>query len=247
MKSGVSFPVQTGLSFSLSGGSAVTGYPVQNLADLFSIRTIFKAAAGGVTIAYSLPAAAAVSFLGIAHHNAEAGATYRHQIGGFDSGTLAFPARGLFQPCTPTVFTPVTASSGTLTLSSHSTGWRIGGLVVGTFFDWSGVSVPREIGLKPNDVIIQTIDGADHGMTQFKPRLFSGQRETLDADTEELELLRFQRRMGISKPFMWVWDADDNTTWDRECALVRNDALPSFRRREYPAGDFSFRFIEHLR
>jgi hypothetical protein len=258
VRSGISYPSHTGAAYVLTAGAAVADFPVTNLDDKLSIRSVFRAAAGAVTVTYTYGAAVDVRFLGILHHNAPAGATFRHRLRDvdgvqiYDSGALPFyPAAidpfSYFPPCTPHVLETRRALSGTLELSAHPTGWQIGGLEVAGWWEWPDVNVPREFGLTVNDAVSRGVDGADHGKGQFNPRLVAGTRENVDAEAEEDAILRFQRRTGLRRPFVWVWDYADPDTWSREVILVRNSTLPPFKRKSWPAGSFSFRFEEHLR
>jgi hypothetical protein len=262
LRSGISYPSYLGATYTMVAGVAMSAFPVQNLDDKISIRKVFKANSGPTTIGYAFAAGVDIQFIGILHHNAALDATYRHQLYApgdvliYDSGVLPFFASAdtplaTFALCVPHVLPGIrNAVRGTITLSDHATGWQIGGVEVAGWWEWTDVTVPRQFGIRSNDVVEAAVDGADATMAQFKPRIVSGTRGVLDATVDEDMIARFQRRTGTLWPFVWLWDYDDPDTWPRECFLVRNDTLPPLKRGpngDWPEIAFSFAFLEHLR
>ncbi len=251
MKSGVSFP-SYGATFTLATGTPDTDFPVSNLANLKDVRRVF-AASGAVEITFELDAAQSLEFVGLAHHNAGVSATYRIRLYSdnlttevHDSTVSSFyptPTNLEFAQSTPHRFDAVTALTGRINLSSQA--WEIGGIEIGGFWLWEDVGVGREIGLKSNDAVSDQPENTQHVMRQFSPRVFKGSREVVDV-TDSVTMLDFQKEKGTSRPFFWVWDTADPTTWPRECALVRNASHVPFSKMMHPSGRMGFDFLEHL-
>lgn len=260
MRTGVSFPgYGAEATFAMASGSAHADYPVTNLADLKKIRTPFRASASGaIAVSFVLPEAAPVEFVGLCHHNATDGATYRIRLYSdeslssevYDSGTLAFDiaAGGLFAKVTPHVLTATSPEvrSGRIDLSDTGSAWEIGGVEVAGFWD---LTDPAKLdrGIAPKDLVLRAVDGAGRGMRQFAPRTVEVGLEAIDWTLEGATLIDFQAQRKRSEPFVYVRDYDDAATWGREAMLVRNAALPALSKREVYFGDLSLKLVEHLR
>lgn len=268
MRSGVSFPSYQGATMAMATGAASADYPVSALASAQSIRSVFRASApGAIAVTFIFSAAKMMEFLGILHHNAPAGATFRwrlfsdanpdpvgnaaHQV--WDSGVIAFyPPDAEVSSVYPAVRPYLLPSdrsvrSGRLDLSAHGAAWEIGALELAGWWGWEDVAVPREIGVKNSDVTSEQPNGGDHVMGKFAPRIFSGSRDSVEIQTERATALDFQRAKGTYQPFVWVWDYDDPETWAREVMVVRNSALTPLTQNDHPSGRIAFGFMEHLR
>jgi hypothetical protein len=246
MRSGVAYPNYTG-SFSLSGATADSDFPVSNLGDLESTRDTAKFSGPG-EITVSLGSAKSVGLISLVQHNASEGATWQVVLknGGTtvaDSGVVDLPTSEIFPQTTP--YCPaaaVTATTAIITLSDQD--WIIGGVQAAGFWSFTDVAVPREIGVVANDTIVEHL-GADHTTKLFSPRSFSGTREAVDFTTEQNTALDFLKHYE-GRPFTWVWDADDPTTWANECFLARQPQPEPFGKLMRPQGRVSFRLVEHL-
>lgn len=237
MRSGVSFPL---FSPTFSGGSDAD-FPAANLADLANTRRVFKYPGGD--IGFTLPSAMDIGMVAIVQHNALDGATMDITLGSTASGTIAMNPLGNFPATTPYCpAAPVHASSGTITLSGQS--WVIGAIVIAGFWSFKDVAVPREIGVSANDST-QELLGADHTTKLFSSRTLSATREAVDFTTEQAFALDFVKQ-SRGQPFVWVWDADDPTTWANECWLARAPSPDPFSKLARPQGRVSFKFQEHL-
>jgi hypothetical protein len=264
MRSGVSYPSYAAdPTYAMVTGTANASYPVANLADLYNIRTVFKTTtAGAIAFTFIFPANRTIQLLALLHHNAAAGATVRYRLFSdnnpdpvgnaahmiHDSTAVALQTGSNFAQSQPYRLAAATAvRSGRVDLSAMSVPWSIGGLELAGFWEWADVAVPREFGIRSNDVIAQQPFGVDHAMSQFGPRTFRGTRELVDQSENLTTAIDFQLATKTSKPFVWVWDAADSATYARECALVRNQRLNPPQMLEYPSGRQSFDLVEHLR
>lgn len=268
MNSGVSYPSYPGSAFAMINGAAQANFPVQNLADTQSVRTAFQAtAAGAIALSFTLSAAVPIQFLGLVHHNAAAADTFRFRL--FDSGipnivtnaahivydSTALPfypvgatKSALFPATTPLVLpAPISVISGRLDLSAQAAAWAIGALELGGWWPWPAISVARELGMDNSDVVIEQSGGADHNMSQWASRTVRGDRTEIIVADEQAAVLDFQFAKGLRKPFVFVWDYDDPSTWPRECFLARNATLPKFSKAGHPVAKFAFDLIEHMR
>lgn len=246
MRSGVSFPAYSPV-FTLASGTANADYPVANLADLVNIRAVFKAT-GAVVVTFDLGSTVSVGIVALVHHNA-AGATWRVQLysdAGMtaqvaDSGTVTLNTPNHFPAVTPYCPTPVSARAGKITLASGS--WSVGGVAVAGFWSFTDVQNNREIGVTGNDQV-QPLLGADHTTKVFSPRTLSASRGVGDVADQDTAMDFIAEKKG--NPFVWVWDADDATTWARECWLAKQVDPAPFVKLAHPSGQVSFKLVEHL-
>lgn len=264
MRSGVSFPSYAAdPTYAMVTGTADASYPVSNLADLYNIRTVFKAGGtGAIAFTFIFPANRTIQMIGLLHHNAPAAATVRyrlfsdnnpdpvgnsaHQI--LDSGALTLQTNSLYPQCFPYRMSAATAvRSGRVDLSSNTVAWVVGGLELAGWWEWTDVQYSREFGLTPNDTVVAQPMGVDHAMSQFSPRTVKGSRALTDQAENLSTAMDFQLATKTSKPFVWAWDAADATTFARECFLVRNASLGPPVQNDYPSGSQTFEFVEHLR
>lgn len=264
MRSGVSYPSYSAdATYTMLIGAANASYPVANLADIYNIRTVFKASgAGAVGFTLLFPASRTIQLLTLLHHNSPANGTVRYRLFSdnnpdpvgnaahmiHDSGLITLQTSTYFAQSQPyRLSAAMSVRSARVDLSGNPSPWSIGGLDLSGFWEWQDVAVPREFGIKSNDVTASQPFGVDHMMSQFGPRQIRGTRELVDQSENLTTALDFQLAVKTSKPFVWVWDAADSTTFARECILVRNARLNPPQMLDYPAGRQAFDFIEHLR
>lgn len=267
IKSGVGTPSYATLAtWAQVTGAWDSDYPITNLANLRSIRSVAKASGSGVrAFTFILPAAVSLQFLAMLDHNGAAASTVRYRLFSdnnpdpvgnagaivHDSGTLSLLPGGAnadWPQNHPYVLSAaVTARSCRIDLSSHATAWQIGAFEIAAWWEWTDVETPREFGLNNNDVVAAMPNGITHEMSQWAPRVIKGTRGVVTQTEIHTTALDFQLATGLRNPFVWVWDFNDSTTWPREVVLVHNASLPSPRAVEYPGGRFAFDFEEWLR
>lgn len=259
MSSGVSFPgFGADAAFAMLTGAASSDYPVANLADLKRIRRVFQASApGAIAVSFVLAANQPVGFVGLVHHNASNGATYRVRLYSDaamttlvdDSGTLTFSLDPASQFVAVTPYLPpagLSVRAGRVDLSALTPAWQIGGLEIAGFWAFPGLSA-RERGLQTGDQLQTPIEGVTHATRQFSPRIITSGRSLIDLTTDGLTLLDFQVAKGRSEPFVWLRAYEDAASWPREAVLVRNLALNPLTKAQPTAGQFPLNFVEHLR
>lgn len=268
MTAGVSFPsyIRQATWAQVTGGWNAS-YPLANLGDLKRIRRVAKASGTGVRVfTFTFPAGVPLQFFSMLHHNGLAGATVRYRLFSdtnpdpvgnvanmiHDSGLKQlFPAGSSpssdYPQCHPYLLSaPLTVRSGRIDLSSHlSGGWEIGGFELSGFWSWPDVTVPREFGVQPADIVSELPDNIDHGMKIWSPRVVAGSRGGVE-QTELTTLLDFQREKGLFTPFVWVGDYDDVTTWPREVFPVTQNRFLPGGAVQYPLARIGFDFGEHL-
>lgn len=268
MKSGVSFPSYIGqATWAQVTGAWNASYPLANLGNLKRIRRVALGSGLGVrAFTFTFPAAVPLQFMSMLHHNGVAGNTIRYRLFSdanpdpvgnvanmiHDSGLKQlFPVGSApssdYAQCHPYLLdAALNVRSGRIDLSSHLvTPWQIGGFELSGFWSWPDVTVPREFGVMPADIITELADNVDHGMTIWSPRSVLGSRGGVD-QTELIKLLDFQREKGLFTPFVWMWDYDDPTTWPREVFLVTQNRFIAGGAVQYPQARFGFDFGEHL-
>lgn len=265
MKSGVSYPSYAAdATYSMvSGSTADASFPVQNLADLYNVRTVFKAGASGAsafTLVFS--ATRALQFLGLVHHNGPAAATVRYRLFSdtnpdpvgnsahmvLDTGALTLQTSSLFSQTFPAKLAAATsARSLRVDLSSNPVAWIVGALELAGWWEWTDVAVARELGIASNDAVVQQPFNVDHTMSSFGPRTWAGVRNFADQSESASTFQDFQLATKTAKPFVFCWDISDSTTYARECFLARNNGLTPASMNDYPGSAQSFNFLEHVR
>jgi hypothetical protein len=105
----------------------------------------------------------------------------------------------------------------------------------------------RELGLSARPERYSLIGGADGASADWAPRTVSGQIDFLSTDVSMTTALDFQKAHGKQKPFVFVPDADDATTWARQCFLARNTDVPLLTGAGRRHDRFPFSFVEHRR
>lgn len=263
MRSGVSFPSYTNLmSLVQITGAWSASFPLANLADLKNIRALARASAAGPrAFNFNLSSPSQVQMVALIHHNGRPTSTVRLRLysaadaGGtllFDSGVVllwpAGSAQGYFPGVRPIILdSPVAAASGSISLGGEGGEViELGGLEVAGFWEWKDVAVPRELGLNNRDVVIGKPMGYDEAMMQWSPRTMVGSREVVLQTENETTGVDFQREKKTSRPFVWLWDYADPTTWANEVMLVTNSSLPPGVAHSFPAGRQPFAFQEHI-
>lgn len=260
MRSGVSFPSFAGdATYAMLANSAKTDFPVQNLSDLYNVRSIFESSAVAAT-AFSavFSATRTIQLLTLVHTNAGALATVRYRLYSdaamtalvYDTGvTPMFPtgsAPSTVYPQNFPLLLPAPTACRAIRIDLSSQQWQIGAVELSGWWEWDDVAVSREIGIKTNDVVVQQPFGVDHVMSQFSPRTIKATRNMADQAENSTTALDFQLEKKTSRPFIWCWDIADPTTYPRECVLVRNSALTPPQQQAYPGGTQTFNFQEHL-
>lgn len=264
MRSGVSFPsFAAEATWSVSTGTWSSAFPVTNLSTLRDIRSVARAAGtGAIGAKFTLPAARAIQFVALVHHNLPPACTVRVQLyaGAAQDGTLLYDSTAvLVWPAgsAPGIFpgvvrpflldAPVAARSGIVTIGGEGGATtEIGAIEISGFWEWNDVAVPREVGLNNRDVVVTKPLGYEDAMMQWSPRTVSGSREMVLQTENETTTLDFFRENKTFKPFVWLWDFADPSTWANQAMLVVNSSLPSTNAYSFPAGRISFTFQEHI-
>jgi hypothetical protein len=247
----------TGTAAMISG-TADSDYPVTNLTDLKHIRKPFQTTgSGAISFKVTLSANASVQFLTLLHHYASDPATYRFRCYSDtglatlvdDSGTLTFPAvdDDAFRISTPYEL-PTLQSVRAVRVDISDLGdiWSIGGIEIAQRLAWEGVT-KRTLGLQSSEELNRYVDGATFATRAFSPRVIGAGRENQTYSDEGFTILDQQKTKGRSEPMVWVRAYEDQSTWNRECALVRFPTLQGVSRKFDDLIDYDVALEEHLR
>lgn len=262
MRAGVSFPSYAAdPTYAMVAGTANASYPVQNLSDLYNIRTPFQSnGIGNVSFSFVFTATKSLQLLALLHHNGTAGSTIRWRLYSdaamtaqvYDSSALPlFPTgsapSSLYPQCFPLKIGATSARAGRVDLAGNDSAWSVGAVELSGWWEWTDVAVPRSLGVQNSDIVAQQPFGVDHTMGQFAPRIVQGTRELTDQSENSTTALDFQLEKKTSRPFVFCTDVSDPTTYPRECLLVRNARLLPPTMTDYPSGKQGFQFLEHVR
>lgn len=255
MKSGISYPsyARDMTWSSTSGIGWQADYPVTNVGLLDEVRRVASANAAANNIFGALAANKPIDFVALVHHNLPAGhvvnlivysdAAKTVQV---HNGNYTVPAAGDFPAVLP-MRLPAAVSGRAIYIGIPTTGQQleVGAVEVGLFWEWN-VEVPRAIGVDSRSSVTE-FAGVQHVTRQWAPRIVTGERELIAQSEVDTKFMDFQMDTGLSKAFVWCWDAEDPTTWARQSMLVTNSSLPPGTVPDWNVGRMGFAFREHLR
>lgn len=255
--------------FSSVSGAWSADYPASHLSNLLDISKVARVvpAAGVAALKFVMPASADVQFVGLVRHNIPTGAaTMRIRLFSnnnpdpvasaayivADSGVIPVwpagaPIAGYPAPVRPHVFgAKVTAWSGRIDFTGLPAAVEIGGIDVGEWWTWD-FSPGREIGFDPRAPKVELAGGGLDVGTVWSPRIIRGQIDLLALKESATKGIDFQAFLGTSRPFTFVENYEDATTWSRKAMLVLNQELPPSTGALYRSDTFQFRLREHWR
>lgn len=268
MTPGVSYPsCRDGATWTGSGWAS--GWPVTNVADCVYLSNVARAAAAGSqNINFVLPASQQVQFVALANHNLAAGdlirlrlysdAAFSTQVA--DTGVmLAWPGgsapvlkpdgKSRFRSTRPILLGfAVGVQSGRIDITTSATIAEVGGVEISGWWPWSGISQSRETGIDSRETSNPFVGGGESVPREFSARQINGQIDYIALGPTGTDIaLDFQRQMDLDRPFCFVNDTSDPTTWARLALMVTNTQLPPLTGALYRSDRFAFRFNEALR
>lgn len=270
MTPGVSYLSQSAAAaFTAVTGPWDANYPVQNLGDVQAPSQVGRAtpSAGQVTFTFALPVAALVRFIGLVNHSMAGAESVRVRLfatgapdpatnGGaivYDSTAVAVWPIGstpssLFKAVRPFVLPAATSViSGRVDLTGLGASFQLGGVEIGQFWAWPGEGAGRALGFKNRLSDVLLAGGAAAPIDTFVPRYLQGELPAIPLVSSQTEGFDFQRSTSRAKAFVYVADYDDPSSWARECALMRQDAISALAGKLYRHDSMQIRFIEHWR
>lgn len=256
--------VVAGATATMGNGSADANYPAQNVTDLVNINRPARMtpSAGFIAIQMTWPAPVTAEFLAYIAHNRTGGSdlmrlqTYTDAAwttGLVDSGNFACWPSGDAVAGYPSV-RPYVFPAGPRTFQSCfvyvfcSTVVEIGGIELGSWLPLLGMGQGKEVGftnrMQPTALIG---GGSDEADAAFMPRILNAEVPYVSLGANLNPMIDFQNAQRRGKPFVYVEDYDDATSWPRRCFLARNKELPPSVGALYRSDRFQLRFIEHRR
>lgn len=249
-------------------GAWSTDYPVSNLGDLIFISKVARVtpAGGVVAFTFNLGAVQTIQFLSLVNHTILAPATMRVRLFSdlnpdpvgnaaaivYDSAaTAVWPTGGPVASYPSQRPLRVSAAglavgSGRIDLAAVSGPIDIGGLEVSQFWAWD-LSPGKDFGFDSRDPSLQLATGPADGTDGWLPRVLSGQIDFLRLAEASTTGLDFQSTQGLAKPFMFVENLEDASTWARGAMLARNITTPLSSGVRTRHDKFQFRLREHWR
>lgn len=250
-------------TWALFTGTGDANYPVANLTDLVRPSNVCRItpAAGAINIRITFPSSLSMQFLALVNHTLPAGATVRIRpttgTNGsgtvlFDSGAIAVWASGAplsgFKPTFP-YLGPSLVSARSVQLDFASAGSspvEFGAIEVGQWMPWN-IGEGIEVGFETRAADVTLVGGGAEAGDMPMARIANGQIDKLSLSTLYPQFLDFQKAQGKNKPFVYVEDLDDATTFARRCFLARNTDLPPLVGALYRSDRFQFRLREQMR
>jgi hypothetical protein len=131
--------------------------------------------------------------------------------------------------------------------SAGSAAIDIGGLEIAKWWQWPFISARLEAGFASAGDDLALEGGGAEGQSGFLARTRDGQIGMLDLAVSAVTGLDFQKLKGLTKPFVFVEDADTAAHWPRDCFLAVNADLPPMVAQLYDRDAFQFRLREFTR
>lgn len=264
MTPGLGYSSASALATGYSSNRALsTDYPLINLIDILNPSKVARHTATGQTdIILTWPSAVQMQALFLINHNGTAACSATasrwsslpidggsNPGGLIDSKTVAFPVPASGYPqVLPIVFDSQQAIRGVaLSLTGNPAPWAIGALDASLWWELPGISPGYDIGVDARATRSEYVGGAMSDDDVWAPRTFSGQVDYIAMTTTATRGLDFQAIQGRQKPFVFVKDLADPTTWPRTAMQVRNAEVPPAVGALYRHDRFQLRLIEHWR
>lgn len=262
MTPGLGFESKSALIDEITASASFSAnYPMTNLKDIVVPSQVARAAAtGSVTVFLRWPAQTPIQAVTLINHNGTAGCSAACSLwSGIDGGgaftgllaqkTVAVPAAVPGYPqVLPIVFDgPFNTRGVSVALSGNALAWELGAIDASLWWELPGISPGYEFGVDDRAERNDYVGGAQSDDDAWAPRIFSGQIDLLDMKVAASTGLNFQTTQGKQKPFVFVKDLSDPTTWPRTAMQARNTEVPPTVGALYRHDKFQLRFTEHWR
>lgn len=236
-----------------SGSGFDANYPAANLGDLTRSTKVGRIPGGSSTITATLAtgpdSVPLVGFVAVVNHTLQPGDTLRVQAGSYDSGVVsAWPGAYVagYRPVRPFIFPEAATSTVTITVSAAGS-VDLGGIEIGRFWSWPGLSPGVEVGFRHPAPQIDYAGGGGAGPDLDPPRIYNGQIDRISMAQTATRGLDFQGLKGTARPFVFVENYEDADSWARTCFLARNLELPPAVGAVYRHDTFQIRLTEWIR
>lgn len=264
MTPGVSYAsISKDATFIVTTGTPDSDYPAQNLADTVNNTKVARITpdAGAVVININFVARAPVQALALVRHNLVGAETMQVALwsGPGQGGPIllvtgyfpVWPSGGAvdgFGQTRPYVSSQVYQAWSAQVAFAGLTGvLEIGAVEIGQWWPIA-MSPGAEIGFNTRAQDQALVGGgAEAGDIGFAPRVMNGQCDFVAMATAATTGLDFQSTTGRARPFVYVQDYDDPTTWGRGCWPARNLDLPPLVGVVYRHDRVQIRLQEHVR
>lgn len=259
MRSGVGSPsYASDAAFAAITGTFDADYPVDNLADTWAPSKVGRVTPSGAAAAFSAVLAAdqTVRFAALVAHDLPSGATVRMRfysdaalsvlVEDVAAAAIPDPVGGYVQTYPVLMSAAATVRGVRVDLAGLSGDAEIGALEIAGWWEWDNITAGANFGLKSGGDAIALVGGASAGGTGSLSRTYDGQVSYQDWTASDTGL-DFQKAQGLARPFVFVEDYSDPTSWPRSCFLARNTDLPPMVAQFYDRDHFQFRLMEHRR
>ena len=268
MTSGVSiFSQAANATWAVNVGAADANYPASNLADLINICNPVKVTtvSNAFELQFVLSAAASVQIVALVRHTINGG-TVRLRLWSdnnpdpvgnaahivYDStavstwpgGSGQVPGYAATRPFL--LANPVTCGSGLLDFTGVGGVPQIGGVEIGQFLPWD-VSEGANYGFVTDANDITFMGGASDSPITNLQRIAEGKCDFVSSTISTRTSIDFMQTTGLQRPFVFVQNYEDPTTWARWTFLARNSDIPPLIGAIFGWDQFEFRLKEHVR
>lgn len=250
-----------GVTLAAISGTWSANFPLANLADLVKPSNVARVtpASGAAAFSAVLTGPQAVQVLALVNHTLPAGATVRARFYSdaalttlvYDTTATAIaipaPVAGYAQSFPVVLAAPLTVRGVRVDLAGLSGDAELGGLEIAGWWGWPPILLGAQAGVSPLGNDLGLVGGGSAGAESVTPRIYNGELSAMALAVSSTTALDFAKLKGTARPFVFVEDYSDPTTWPRSCFLARNVDLLPLVAKVYGFDTQQFRLVEHVR
>ncbi len=231
MTPGVGYSSVSDQATSITSSKALNAnYPIENALDIISPSKLARHTATGQTdIIITWPSAVQVQMISLINHNGNASCSAACSRWSSLPVDIGSNPGGQIDSKTVAFPTPVSGYPQVLPIVFDTVQ-----PIRGVLLSLTGNAAAWEIGAASDD-------------DSWAPRTFNGQIDYLAMGIAAGLGVNFQKIQGKQKPFVFVKDLADPSTWPRTAMQARNVEVPPSVGAMYRHDRFQFRLIEHWR
>jgi hypothetical protein len=262
IRSGVSvFTYAAETTFALVTGSASSDYPVTNLADLFQTTKVARVTPSGGVIAFTavLSADQAVQIAAMVNHTLPANAVVRVRfysdaamttvVANGDMGNVAIPdpVDGYIQTFPSVMPARQTVRAVRFDISNAgSDPVDIGAVEIA---QWWSLPNPQnaDVGFDDGTDDIALMGGGSWGRDEYHPTTYRADWAHMNSADALANGVSFLKNKSLVRPYIFVENYADPTTWPRTCFVALNQEMSQFAMKLYDREIFALRAREFVR
>lgn len=246
-------------TFTAITGSVSSDYPITNLSDLYQTTKVARITPSSGAIAFQavLTANQTIQMAALVNHSLPVGATVRVRFYSdaslatlvHDMGSVAIPdpVTGYVQTFPSVMPSPLSVRAIRVDIANAgASAVDIGGVEIAQWWD---LPQPQgaQVGMEDGASDIALMGGGAWGREEYHPNSYRADWSHMDSADGLTTGVTFLKNKSLTRPYVFVEDYADKTTWPRTCFLALNSEMSDFAMRLYDRDSFALRAREYLR